>query len=374
MNCRWCAGELQSQPLLTLRGIPQGAQSLPLKEELAQERGVDLMVHRCIECDLVQTSAPAVPYYREVLRANAYSPAMRRFRQQQLNDWVTRHGLVGQPVLEVGCGRGEFLDLLNEAGVSPLGTEHGTQSAQSATACGHTVWPVYPGDGPLPPHQGFAAWTCFNFMEHWPDPKAVLRSIRQRLKPGAVGLVEVPNFEMMLQQRLLTEFIPDHVAYFTAVTLRRCLEGAGFDVDRIQSIWHDYILSAEIRVRGPVDLTGFEDQIQRLSHQLQAFAQRHAAGRLAVWGAGHQSLTTLALADIHSRVRYVVDSAPFKQGRYTPATHLPIRSPQALRDDPVDAVIVMAAGYSDEVLQIIRQEHDPAIEVAVVRETGLEIA
>jgi hypothetical protein len=40
----------------------------------------------------------------------------------------------------------------------------------------------------------------------------------------------------------------------------------------------------------------------------------------------------------------------------------------------VDAVIVMAAGYSDEVLQIIRQEHDLAIEVAVVRETGLEIA
>jgi hypothetical protein len=58
MNCRWCAGELQSQPLLILRGIPQGAQSLPLKEELAQERGVDLMVHRCVDCDLVQTSAP----------------------------------------------------------------------------------------------------------------------------------------------------------------------------------------------------------------------------------------------------------------------------------------------------------------------------
>lgn len=374
MNCRWCSGDLQLQPLLTLRGIPRGAQSLPLREELAHERGVDLIIHRCSDCDLVQTVGPAVPYHREVLRANAYSPAMHAFRQEQLSDWVARHDLTGQPVLEVGCGRGEFLDLLREAGSLVLGTEHGLEATSVARKKGHTVWTVYPGDGPLPAHEGFAAWASFNFMEHWPDPKAVLRSIRQRLRPGAVGLVEVPNFEMMLQQRLLTEFIPDHVVYFTEATLRRSLETSGFDVDCIRTIWHGYILSAEVHLRPEADLTGFEDQLQRLSSQLQAFAQRHSAGRMAVWGAGHQALTTLALADIHTQVRYVVDSAPFKQGRYTPATHLPIRPPDALRQDPVDAVIVMAAGYSDEVLRIIRQEYSPTLEVAVVRETGLEIA
>ena len=35
MNCRWCAGDLQLQPLLTLRGIPRGAQSLPLRDLLS---------------------------------------------------------------------------------------------------------------------------------------------------------------------------------------------------------------------------------------------------------------------------------------------------------------------------------------------------
>lgn len=374
MKCRWCLGPLDDQPLLTLRGVPRGAQSLPRADELTQDRAVNLRIHRCGDCDLVQTAGDEVPYYRDVIRANAYSPAMKAFRLEQLTRWVEDHGLRERPVLEVGCGRGEFLDLLREVGTRPLGTEHGADAAAFARSQGHTVWPVYPGDGPLPEHEGFDGWACFNFLEHWPDPRAVLRSVRQRLRPGAIGMVEVPNFDMMLRQRLLTEFTPDHVTYFTEHTLRRGLESAGFEVQSVTPIWHEYILSATVRLRAAPDLSGFDDSLQVLAAQLQDFAGRHSAGRVAVWGAGHQSLTTLALADIRHRVRYVVDSAPFKQGLYTPATHLPIRPPSALRDDPVDAVIVMAAGYSDEVLQTLRREHDPSLSVAVVRESGLELS
>jgi hypothetical protein len=81
----------------------------------------------------------------------------------------------------------------------------------------------------------------------------------------------------------------------------------------------------------------------------------------------------LALTGIADRIRYVVDSAPFKQGRYTPATHLPIVAPEALRSDPVDAVIVMAASYSDEVVGVIRERCDRNMRVAVLRDFGLQI-
>jgi len=77
----------------------------------------------------------------------------------------------------------------------------------------------------------------------------------------------------------------------------------------------------------------------------------------------------LELAD---RIAYVVDSASFKQGKFTPATHVRILSPAALDVEPVDAVLVMAASYSDEVAKIIGRSFGPRMKVAIFREHGLE--
>lgn len=374
LSCRWCGGSLGAQPLLTLQGMPSGAQSLPQQHELANDAGTDLRIHGCEDCGLVQTVGAPVPYYRDVIRANAFSPAMKAFRETQLADWVGRHGLQGRPVLEVGCGRGEYLDLLRQAGTRPWGTEHGAEAAQAARAGGHEVLTLYPGEAELPTELCFDAWVSFNFMEHWPQPRAVLRAVRQRLAAGAVGLVEVPNFDMILRRQVVSEFIADHVFYFTEATLRRCLEMVGFEVTQVRTIWHDYILSAELRPRAVPALDDFDRSLEGLRLALHAFVDRHQAGGVAVWGAGHQALALLSLAELGPRLRYVVDSAPFKQGRYTPVSHLPIRPPEALQQSPVAAVIVMAAGYSDEVATQIRRTHGAELALAILREDALELA
>jgi SAM-dependent methyltransferase len=373
LACRWCQGELEDNPVFSLLGVPKGAQALPTENELLQDQSVDLYLHRCTDCALVQTVGEPVAYYRDVIRANAFSPAMQTFRQEQLSEWVRSHRLEGAKVLEVGCGRGEFLELLRRAGAAPVGTEHGKESAAQASNAGFNVHNMFLGDSPLPDKEIFAAWVSFNFLEHWPHPRLVLRHLRASLAPRSVGLVEVPNFEMMLKERLLTEFIPDHIFYFTADTLRRCLETAGFEVISVKPIWHDYILSAQVQLRPPMAITEFVGALDHLSHQLHNFVNQHAEHGVAIWGAGHQALTTLALCSLGSKIRYVVDSAPFKQGKYTPVTHLPIHDPYVLSQHKVGAVVVMAAGYSDEVVSILRRHYDPAMAVAVVVHGRLEL-
>ena len=71
-------------------------------------------------------------------------------------------------------------------------------------------------------------------------------------------------------------------------------------------------------------------------------------------GAGHQALTMLSLIGISSKIRGIVDSAPFKQGKFTPATHLPIYSPEVLNKFQIKAVIVMVGPYSQEVIKILK--------------------
>ena len=76
--------------------------------------------------------------------------------------------------------------------------------------------------------------------------------------------------------------------------------------------------------------------------------------------------------NLKDKIKYVVDDAPFKQGKYTPATHIPIVPAENLEVSPVEAVIVMAASYSDEVAKKIRKNFDKSLKVSILRDTGLE--
>jgi len=357
------------------------AQSLPTASDLERERGVDLRIAQCEACALVQLPIEPVPYYREVIRAAAYSPAMAEFRRGQLRRWVDAYGLGGKRVLEIGTGRGEYLGLLAEAGVTPFGTEGGAEAAQACAEAGWPVQLVFPeGDDVRLEHGPFDAFATFNFMEHWPRPREVLRCVARHLVDGAIGLVEVPDFDMILRQRLLTEFIADHLMYFTRETFAAALRLSGFDVLSMDSVWHGYILSAVVRKRAPLVVAGFEQWRAEVARDVGRFVGAHQERGVAVWGAGHQALASLAAFGLGDRIAYVVDSAPFKQGRFTPATHLPIHAPDRLLTQPVGAILVMAAAYATEVVARIEREFVPAWRtrgaelpaLAVLGEHGLE--
>lgn len=365
---------MPAQAALCLQDMPCSAQALPDFLGLTLDAPADLELACCAFCGLVQSQTAPVPYYREVIRATAFSREMGQFRREQLARFVARHVLQGRKVLEVGSGRGEYLQLLQDSGVQAFGTEFGVTSVLACHAQGLQVEQVFPEARDLNlMHGPFDAWVCFNFLEHWPNPRATLKAVYANLSENAVGLVEVPNFDMILSKHLITEFISDHLLYFTSHTLRTMLEVSGFEVLEISPIWHDYILSAQVRKRPSFFGDPFSLVLRHMKEAILQFVTRHGQNGVAVWGAGHQALAALSLLRLRNHIRYVVDSAPFKQGRYTPATHIPIYAPEQLRMDPVGAVIVMAAGYSDEVVRLIRDGYGNTMQLAILRESELEV-
>ena len=373
-TCRLCNAKLPQNALLELYGMPSAAQHLPSLDDLDKDQGADLQIFECTQCGLVQTCQAPVAYYKEVIRASAFSAEMADFRKQQLKAWVDKYQLVNQTILEIGAGKGEYLQLLQQAGLKVVGTEFGEDSVQACHKLGLEVYRAFPdGSGLNLKSAPFDAFASFNFMEHWPHPKNTLRDVAQVLKPNALGLVEVPNFDMILKNNLFTEFISDHIFYFSANTLRLMLESAGFEVLEIKSIWHNYILSATVRKRSATNISAFAEKQQSIQVAFDQFVDQHEQDGIAVWGAGHQALATMALLNLGGKIKYVIDSAPFKQGKFTPATHLPIVAPSTLAQHPLSAVIVMAAGYSDEVVKIIQAGSHFNLKIAILRETQLEI-
>ena len=167
--------------------MPNAAQFLPSEDELHKDKGVDLNIFECVQCGLVQTSQVPVPYHKEVIRASAFSGEMAAFRQEQLKAWVEKHQLAEKRILEIGAGKGEYLELLAQAGMKAYGTEFGSASVAACKQKGFQVWQVFPdGSGlqlPDIPIVAFDAFASFNFMEHWPHPKSTLRDIAGVLKP-----------------------------------------------------------------------------------------------------------------------------------------------------------------------------------------------
>jgi SAM-dependent methyltransferase len=372
-RCRVCGGSFVAGSGLNYDGMPRVAQFLPDKESLPLDQGIALEVVQCSGCGLVQLTNPPVPYYREVIRAVACSAEMMEFRARQFGGFVERFALQGQRVIEIGCGRGDYLAVLRDSGVEAFGVEHSAASVDHCCDLGlRAIQGFVTGADYRIAHAPFTAFVLLSYLEHLPDPSATLRGIHANLRDGAVGLVEVPNFDMILRGGLFAEFTSDHLLYFSAATLAAALSLNGFEVLSCDEIWRGYILSAVVRRRGPTNFEGFQRSQDRIRGQIDEYLQGFPPRDVAVWGAGHQALAMLSLMGLAHRIRYVVDAAPFKQGRYTPATHLRIVAPSALDDDPVAAVIVMAGSYSDEVARAIQERPGVRPHVCILRDSGLE--
>lgn len=416
VSCRICSNKFFEEPLLLYENMPAAAQYLPDAESLESDKGVDLEVCQCSGCGLVQLSNDPVPYYKEVIRAAAISEEMKDFRMKQFGSFIQKYSLKGKKVIEIGCGRGEYLSLMQQSGVDAYGLEH---SEESVKQCVKNSLKVSKGfvqsSVDRLNNAPFDAFFILNFLEHLRDPNSTLIGIYNNLTDGAVGLVEVPNFDMILRKKLFSEFICDHLLYFTKETLNTTLRLNGFEIIDCKEVWYDYIISAVVRkmkhtclikaqrkmkmsLRGEaeaiskieiprstrndsigdfqvkkLDISHFYRYQAQLKNEIDEYIHRFKDKKVAIWGAGHQALAVISLVNLADKIRYVVDSAVFKQGKYTPATHLPIVSPDTLELDPVDAVIVMAASYSDEVAGIIRQMFNRNINVAILRDFGLEI-
>jgi cyclopropane fatty-acyl-phospholipid synthase-like methyltransferase len=309
-----------------------------------------------------------------VIRATGFSPEMKEFRIRQFSRFVKKYSLEGKKIIEIGCGRGEYLSIMSQVGAETYGLEY---SKDSVNQCIKSGLRAQAGFIENEKHKirgaPFDAFFILNFFEHLPSPNDLLRVVSNNLKDDAVGIVEVPNFDMILKKKLFSEFTTDHLMYFTKDTLTTALALNGFDVLECNEVWHDYILSAVVKKRNMLDTAGFHKNQNRITKEAQEYVRQFKNGRLAVWGAGHQAFAAISLFGIARSVKYIVDSAPFKQGKYSPATHIPIVSPDKLNFDLVDAIIIMAGSYSDEIVKIIKERYGGRFNTAILRETGLEV-
>lgn len=415
MTCIACGHALS--PLMTLDDMPASAQNIPAASELAEDHPLSLTLCQCPSCGLVQFDTEPVDYYRDVIRAGGGTRTMTRLRHEEYARLLTamqEHHIHGRRIVEVGCGRGEFLrmwqnlaedpegaaalardqardPLSGQPNAAPLhlvGLEHKPSLVEEANAVADKKYRVYEGfaTGDVHYPEGpFDAFVQFNFLEHQPDPCDMLRNIGRNLKPQAIGLITVPSFEYILRYNGYYELLRDHIANYTEFTLQKLLQDCGFELLSMDLVNRDTI-EAIVRKADPdelselhysgrlIDVSALRDSYDRLSASVNAHIDHLSESRrtMAIWGASHQGFTLAATTKLGGRVEYIIDSAPFKQGRFSPASHIPIVAPDYAVAHPVDEILIVAPGYTDEIAGIIRERFDENVRILVLRTDRIE--
>lgn len=354
-RCRLCDAALPAEVPLVFDRAPAGAQHfLDTRDVADSDDAISLTINQCGECGLVQSTAPPVPYFKTVITAAGVSPGMRAHRVQQVNAFAKAYSLAGEPVVEIGTHDEYFLQILSDAGLQPHGTQFG---GSSASVTNFAIVDAYPELGRAIAGAPFAAFFCLNFLEHAPAPRAFLRGVRENLTDHGAGLIEVPNYAQQRRLRRVFDYIADHLAYYEAETLRTALELSGFVVERLEETRGGENLEAWVRRRSSANLPSEAEAIAQTRDQLNGWLaeQRTAGKRVAIWGASHQALTLLGEIGANDLVG-IFDSAPFKQGRYTPVTRLPVLKPTREALQATDAVLIVAAGYEKEIAANLRAQ------------------
>jgi SAM-dependent methyltransferase len=309
------------------------------------------------------------PDYEET---QGFSPRFRRFMEELWTDQTERHGLgPHSTVLEIGCGKGEFLlGLCERAGCRGIGIDPAYRPDRTGDAAVARVSFIQEFYGER--HLALEAdhVVCRHTLEHIGPVLDFLRLVRRGR--GRSLFFELPDMERILVERAFWDIYYEHAAYFTRGSLARLFRRADFAVTRLAKLYDGQYLLLEAVPEGSAAAASLpgEDDRERTAMQVEAFAlgvreqlgrlgeaaaDWHRQGRRAVvWGSGSKAtgyLTTLGLRD---EVAAVVDINPFKRGRFVAGTGHEILAPQDLEALRPDIVVVMNAVYGEEIAADLR--------------------
>jgi hypothetical protein len=381
--CRACAGTTL-QPVLDLGSTPL-ANALLTETDLGRpEAGYPLVLVFCADCSLLQITETVPPeiLFREYVYFSSFSDTMVR-HAAAIAERLTGERQLGADslVIEVASNDGYLLQHYKRLGVPVLGIEPARNIAKVAEDKGIPTRCDFFGQdlATLLTAEGFRADIIHgnNVMAHVADLPGFVAGLTTLLNDDGLAVLEFPYVKDMLDHVEFDTIYHEHLCYFSLTALDALFRRMGLrvvDVERlpihggslrlfatpadgpIQASPSVQALLDEERGWGVATATAYEDfgrRVYALGESLRRTLSEWKANgkRLVAYGASAKGSTLLNVFGIGGDLLdYVVDRSTVKQGRYTPGTHLPIRSPEVLLSDRPDAVLLLTWNFADEIL------------------------
>ncbi len=394
-SCRFCSAPLE-HVFADLGMSPIANDFLTPEQANAMEPFYPLRALVCGECFLVQLedySRAEALFADDYAYFSSYSTSWLQHSELYVADMTERLGLgADSKVVELASNDGYLLQYFVQRGVPVLGIEPAESVAQAAQLKGvPTVQRFFGVETAQDLVEDAAADLLLgnNVLAHVPDLNDFVGGMKVLLKPDGVITMEFPHLMRLISENQWDTIYHEHFSYLSFGTVQRVFAAHGlrlFDVEELPTHGgslrifgcHDDAAHASTpaveellgreREYGMEDLQLYVDYGERVRAEKRdilefLIALKRDGKRIVGYGAPAKGNTLLNYCGIGTDfVDYTCDLNPHKQDHVLPGTHIPIVSPDRLREDRPDIVFILPWNLKDEIIE----------QLAYVREWGGE--
>lgn len=375
--CRHCGSPLAHE-VIDLGHQPPSNAYLTAEQLALPEITYPLKVFVCTNCWLMQLPAHAVAdqlFTPDYAYFSSTSTSWCAHAKAFVTQAVDRLGLDEKShVVELASNDGYLLQYVKQQGIPCLGIEPTHATAEAARAKGIETIEEFFGIALSEKLVKANLIVANNVLAHVPDINDFVAGIGCLLKPDGQASIEFPHLLKLLQGNQFDTIYHEHYSYISLRAVQRIVQAAGLqvvDVEQLQT--HGGSLRIWLAHQGQVDVADSVTEIMALEaaagletcEAYVGFQQRAEEAKFGLldylltanqqgehvvgYGAAAKGNTLLNYAGVRADLLpMVADRALSKQGKFLPASHIPVMAPEELDAYKPDSVLVLPWNLIDE--------------------------
>ncbi len=384
-SCRFCGNQLR-HTFVDLGVSPLANSYLKAKQLQQVEPFYPLHTYVCEKCFLVQLAVFQTPddIFSDYAYFSSYSESWLKHASDYVELMVERFGFNSDSlVVEIASNDGYLLQYFNEKRIPVLGIEPAENVAKVAQEAGITTIVKFFGSQTATEliEDGKKADLILgnNVLAHVPDLNDFVEGMKCLLKPQGIITMEFPHLLRLMDENQFDTIYHEHFSYFSFITVEKVFQKHGltiFDVEELST--HGGSLRIYARHNDDVSKTIGESvlelknreetaQFNKLEHYL-SFTEKVQTTKLNTldflikakregksivgYGAPAKGNTLLNYCGVRSDfIDYTVDLSPHKQELFLPGTHIPIYSPDKIKETKPDYLLILPWNIKDEIMK-----------------------
>jgi len=384
-KCRFCNNELELS-FVDLGMSPLSNSYIPPEKLQKMEPFYPLHAFLCDKCFLVQLSEFESPenIFSEYAYFSSYSQSWLEHAKDYADSMTERFGFnVSSNIVEIASNDGYLLQYFNNKNIPVLGIEPAENVAKVAIDAGIPTLTKFFGTSTANElaSQGRHADLLLgnNVLAHVPDLNDFVAGLKILLKDTGVITLEFPHLQRLMEQTQFDTIYHEHFSYFSCITVAKVLSSHGltlFDLDELEThggslrvyAKHESDTSKQVSENvsklieretaiGFTDVNyylEFSNRVKSIKRDILDFLiqAKRDDKNIVGYGAAAKGNTLLNYCGIRTDfIDYVVDRSPHKQNQFLPGTHIPVRSPDRIRETKPDYILILPWNIKDEVIE-----------------------